>query len=184
MILSNKIWLSHLRTKWHSLSSPGIIHPIVGVMICGCHFTMIIAFPFLSRTQAVEFFAEWALSPTNVVFQRIQTGMYDPLMIGDKGKWYSQSLQRIEFKVYDEAQSTLGAAVSSCLENRASDDNPTGMYNWYKLSDWLPSLVLVNVMLDLIGQWPVLPLSVIWAKYTYLVSLLLISSISSICISS
>lgn len=76
----------------------------------------------------MEFFAEWALCPTNVVFLRVQTGVYDPLLIGDKAKWYSQGLQKIDFQVYDEPNSTLGAAVSSCLDLKSSDEeNPTGL---------------------------------------------------------
>lgn len=52
--------------------------------------------------------------------------MYDPLHIGDKAKWFSHSLQKIDFYVYDENGSTLGAAVEMNQENRASDDIPTG----------------------------------------------------------
>lgn len=80
--------------------------------------------------QAVEYFAEWTLSPGNVVFLRVQTGVFDPLLIGDKAKWYSQQLQIIDFKVCDEVTSTLGAAVQSCMDARNSDDNPTGMYTY------------------------------------------------------
>lgn len=56
----------------------------------------------LSRTQAVDYFAEWALTPNNVVFQRIQTGVYDPLMIGDKLKWYANTLEPIVCTVWQE----------------------------------------------------------------------------------
>ena len=77
--------------------------------------------------QAVEYFAEFALSPTNVVFLRVQTGVYDPLLIGDKAKWYSQGLQKIDFQVINDPQSTLGLAVAASLESeRDSDENPTG----------------------------------------------------------
>ncbi|XP_055995615.1 MAP kinase-activating death domain protein-like isoform X3 [Ostrea edulis] len=77
----------------------------------------------LSRTQAVEYFAEWMLSPKNVVFLRVQTSVYDPLLIGDKPKWYAHQLQPIEFKVYDEG-SSLGTALSSS-SSIYSDENPT-----------------------------------------------------------
>lgn len=77
--------------------------------------------------QAVEFFAEWSLSPTNVVFLRVQTGVYDPLLIGDKSKWFCQGLQKIDFPVCDDPASTLGAAVSTSLQQDTnSDDIPTG----------------------------------------------------------
>ncbi|XP_064600002.1 MAP kinase-activating death domain protein-like isoform X3 [Liolophura sinensis] len=82
------------------------------------HFTARIA-----RTQAVEYFAEWSLSPDNVVFLRIQTGVYDPALIGDKPKWYAHQLQCIDFQVYDE-NSSLSAALAS-TSDMPSDDNPT-----------------------------------------------------------
>ncbi len=80
---------------------------------------------YLCLLQAVEYFAEYALCPTNVVFLRVQTGVFDPLLIGDKPKWYCQSLQKIDFKVFDDASSTLGDAVAKCLDTHPSDDNPT-----------------------------------------------------------
>ena len=102
----------------------------VCVCVCVCLHTCVLSLYFLHMFyfifQAVEFFAEWALCPRNVVFLRVQTGVFDPLLIGDKPKWYSQSLQKIDFHVYDENSSTLGAALATCLENQPSDDNPTG----------------------------------------------------------
>ena len=49
--------------------------------------------------QAVEYFGECSLNPLNVTFLRIQTGVYDPHLIGDKSKWFREQLQPIEFKV-------------------------------------------------------------------------------------
>ncbi|XP_069132028.1 MAP kinase-activating death domain protein-like isoform X6 [Argopecten irradians] len=77
----------------------------------------------LARTQAVEYYAEWSLCPKNVVFLRVQTSVFDPLLIGDKPKWYAHQLQSLEFKVYDD-NSSLGAAVTSSMDF-ISDDNPT-----------------------------------------------------------
>ncbi|CAG5118060.1 unnamed protein product, partial [Candidula unifasciata] len=77
----------------------------------------------LARTQAVEYLSEWALSPTNHVFQRIQTGVYDPSLIGDKAKWYAHQLQRVDFHVYDNS-SSLGAALTSVSKDQ-SDNPPT-----------------------------------------------------------
>lgn len=34
-----------------------------------------------ARTQAVEFLAEWSLTPTNVAFLRVQTGVFDPAQV-------------------------------------------------------------------------------------------------------
>lgn len=56
----------------------------------------------LSRTQAVDYFAEWALTPSNVVFQRIQTGVNDPSMIGDKLKWFSNTVDPVVFVIWRE----------------------------------------------------------------------------------
>lgn len=57
----------------------------------------------LARTQAVDYFAEWAITPNNVVFQRIQTGVNDPSMIGDKLKWFDNTLELVVFTVWKEA---------------------------------------------------------------------------------
>ncbi len=75
----------------------------------------------------MEFFAEWSLSPDNVAFLRVQTGVYDPALIGDKPKWYSRNLTAIPFNIIGE-NSTLGQAVNSL--NAKSNDNertPTGL---------------------------------------------------------
>ncbi|XP_075182033.1 MAP kinase-activating death domain protein isoform X19 [Anomaloglossus baeobatrachus] len=77
----------------------------------------------LSRTQAVEFFGEWSLNPTNFAFQRIHNNMFDPASIGDKPKWYAHQLQPIHYRVYD-ANSQLAEALSVPME-RDSDSDPT-----------------------------------------------------------
>lgn len=74
--------------------------------------------------QAVEFFGEWSLCPQNVVFLRVQTSVFDPLLIGDKPKWYAHQLQPIDFKVYDD-NSSLGAALNTATD-MMSDEFPTG----------------------------------------------------------
>ena len=80
---------------------------------------------YILSFQATEYFGEWSLCPQNVAFLRVQTSVFDPLLIGDKPKWYANQLQPIAFRVYDEA-SSLGAALSSASEV-VSDDYPTGM---------------------------------------------------------
>ncbi|XP_073397715.1 MAP kinase-activating death domain protein isoform X13 [Dendrobates tinctorius] len=77
----------------------------------------------LSRTQAVEYFGEWSLNPTNFAFQRIHNNMFDPASIGDKPKWYAHQLQPIHYRVYD-ANSQLAEALSVPME-RDSDSDPT-----------------------------------------------------------
>ncbi|XP_042760046.1 MAP kinase-activating death domain protein isoform X7 [Panthera leo] len=77
----------------------------------------------LARTQAVEYFGEWVLNPTNYAFQRIHNNMFDPALIGDKPKWYAHQLQPIHYRVYD-SNSQLAEALSVPPE-RDSDSDPT-----------------------------------------------------------
>ncbi|CAH0560900.1 unnamed protein product [Brassicogethes aeneus] len=77
-----------------------------------------------ARTQAVEFLAEWSLTPTNVAFQRVHTGVLDPTLVGDKPKWYLHNLEAIKFVVWDDGSSLNGAL--RCLqtqENQPTDES-------------------------------------------------------------
>ncbi|XP_044750086.1 MAP kinase-activating death domain protein isoform X7 [Coccinella septempunctata] len=77
-----------------------------------------------ARTQAVEFLAEWSLTPTNVAFQRVQTGVLDPSQIGDKSKWFLHSLDPIKFKVWDDGSSLNGALrLLQNPENQPTDES-------------------------------------------------------------
>ncbi|XP_038825249.1 MAP kinase-activating death domain protein-like isoform X1 [Salvelinus namaycush] len=78
----------------------------------------------LSHTQAVEYYGEWALNPTNLAFQRIHNNVYDPSLIGDKGKWYAHQLQPVFYRVYD-GSSQLAEAMSGPVEDEANDSDPT-----------------------------------------------------------
>ncbi|XP_036440156.1 MAP kinase-activating death domain protein isoform X9 [Colossoma macropomum] len=78
----------------------------------------------LSHTQAVEYYGEWALNPTNLAFQRIHNNVYDPSLIGDKPKWYAHQLQPVFYRVYD-GNSQLAEAMSGPLEDEANDSDPT-----------------------------------------------------------
>ncbi|XP_023783836.1 MAP kinase-activating death domain protein isoform X30 [Cyanistes caeruleus] len=77
----------------------------------------------LSRTQAVEYFGEWSLNPTNYAFQRIHNNMFDPALIGDKPKWYAHQLQPIHYRVYD-TNSQLAEALNVPAE-KETDSDPT-----------------------------------------------------------
>ncbi|XP_075401876.1 MAP kinase-activating death domain protein isoform X27 [Tenrec ecaudatus] len=77
----------------------------------------------LARTQAVEYFGEWILNPTNYAFQRIHNSLFDPALIGDKPKWYAHQLQPINYRVYDSS-SQLAEALRVPPE-RDSDSDPT-----------------------------------------------------------
>ncbi|KAK9877674.1 hypothetical protein WA026_019345 [Henosepilachna vigintioctopunctata] len=77
-----------------------------------------------AKTQAVEFLAEWSLTPTNVAFQRVQTGLLDPAQIGDKPKWYIHTLDPIKFTVWDDGSSLNGALRSlQNPENQPTDES-------------------------------------------------------------
>ncbi|XP_075008374.1 MAP kinase-activating death domain protein isoform X9 [Calonectris borealis] len=75
----------------------------------------------LSRTQAVEYFGEWSLNPTNYAFQRIHNNMFDPALIGDKPKWYAHQLQPIHYRVYD-SNSQLAEALNVTVEKETDSD--------------------------------------------------------------
>ncbi|KAM6980444.1 MAP kinase-activating death domain protein isoform 4-T4 [Aplochiton taeniatus] len=78
----------------------------------------------LSHTQAVEFYGEWALNPSNLAFQRIHNNVYDPSLIGDKPKWYAHQLQPVFYRVYDTS-SQLAEAMAGPLEDEGNDSDPT-----------------------------------------------------------
>lgn len=48
----------------------------------------------------MEYFAECSLCPQNETYVRVQAGTEDPVQIGDKGKWFSDSLMPIHFTVH------------------------------------------------------------------------------------
>ncbi|KAM3968244.1 rab3 GDP-GTP exchange factor [Aphomia sociella] len=77
-----------------------------------------------ARTQAVEFLAEWSLTPCNVAFLRVQTGVFDPRQIGDKPKWFADTLQPIRFAVWDDGSSLNGALRQlQRHENQPTDES-------------------------------------------------------------
>ncbi|XP_035017898.1 MAP kinase-activating death domain protein isoform X10 [Hippoglossus stenolepis] len=78
----------------------------------------------LSHTQAVEFYGEWALNPTNLAFQRIHNNVFDPSLIGDKPKWYAHQLQPVSYRVYD-GSSQLVEAMAGPLEDDGNESDPT-----------------------------------------------------------
>ncbi|XP_069385755.1 MAP kinase-activating death domain protein isoform X29 [Paralichthys olivaceus] len=78
----------------------------------------------LSHTQAVEFYGEWALNPTNLAFQRIHNNVFDPSLIGDKPKWYAHQLQPVVYRVYD-GSSQLVEAMAGPLEDDGNESDPT-----------------------------------------------------------
>uniref|UniRef100_A0A5S6Q1S7 MAP kinase-activating death domain protein n=1 Tax=Trichuris muris TaxID=70415 RepID=A0A5S6Q1S7_TRIMR len=65
----------------------------------------------LLQTQAVEYFSECSLLPKNEAYIRVQNGIDDPYIIGDKVKWYDEDLMVNEFDVISP-DSTLSDAWS------------------------------------------------------------------------
>ena len=87
---------------------------------------------FLSKlvhTQAVEFLAEWSLCPNNVAFLRIQTGVYDPSIVGDKSKWFGHQLDPIRFTAWNEGTVAIANhafSYSSLGEASSTSASPAG----------------------------------------------------------
>ncbi|XP_077266527.1 rab3 GDP-GTP exchange factor isoform X8 [Temnothorax americanus] len=78
-----------------------------------------------ARTQAVEFLAEWSLTPSNVAFLRVQTGVFDPAQIGDKPRWYATNLEPIYFPVWDSG-SSLANALKAMREHETQPTDESG----------------------------------------------------------
>ncbi|KAL0114254.1 hypothetical protein PUN28_011503 [Cardiocondyla obscurior] len=78
-----------------------------------------------ARTQAVEFLAEWSLTPSNVAFLRVQTGVFDPAQIGDKPRWYASNLEPIYFPVWDSG-SSLANALKAMKEHETQPTDESG----------------------------------------------------------
>ncbi|XP_058788750.1 MAP kinase-activating death domain protein isoform X1 [Phymastichus coffea] len=79
-----------------------------------------------ARTQAVEFLAEWSLTPSNVAFLRVQTGVCDPAQIGDKAKWFAPSLEPINFAVWEASSSSLVNALKAMREMEGQPTDESG----------------------------------------------------------
>ncbi|XP_077994167.1 MAP kinase-activating death domain protein-like isoform X2 [Glandiceps talaboti] len=125
----------------------------------------------LAKTQAIEYFAEWSLNPTNVAFLRVHTGVYDPQLIGDKPKWYSAQLSPVEFNVYDE-KLTLASALAAAIDQTSDDENPTDesgsnteeeddagstSSSYSSLSDFVTDIMNSDIPGDVSGEFENLP---------------------------
>ena len=60
-----------------------------------------------------------------MAFLRVNTGVCDPALIGDKAKWYAETLDEISFKVWQES-SSLGATLRAA--NQVAENPQTGIY--------------------------------------------------------
>ncbi|XP_014227945.1 MAP kinase-activating death domain protein isoform X4 [Trichogramma pretiosum] len=78
-----------------------------------------------ARTQAVEFLAEWSLTPSNVAFLRVQTGVCDPAQIGDKAKWFASELEPIQFPIWNGGNG-LSNALKAMREHESQPTDESG----------------------------------------------------------
>jgi hypothetical protein len=79
----------------------------------------------LAKTQAVEFYAEWSLLPSNLAHHRVHTGLCDPTGIGDKFKWYAHTLEPVSFVVWDNL-SSLNTALRSLRQTEVVATDESG----------------------------------------------------------
>ena len=61
----------------------------------------------LVETQAVQYYGEWMVNPENTVYRKVQNGILDPRIIGDKPCWFSHYVQPLYYQVHNP-QSSLG----------------------------------------------------------------------------
>ncbi|KRY42399.1 MAP kinase-activating death domain protein, partial [Trichinella spiralis] len=78
------------------------------------------------QTQAIEYFAECSLMPKNEAYIRVQNGVEDPYIIGDKVKWYGEHLAVINFEVILPDSSLINAwnscSIDSSMHREKGDD--------------------------------------------------------------
>ncbi|XP_076310591.1 rab3 GDP-GTP exchange factor isoform X2 [Tachypleus tridentatus] len=119
--------------------------------------------PFLKRfvrTQAVEFLAEWSLCPTNVAFLRVHTGVFDPTIVGDKPKWYSNNLEPLHFKIWNDGSSlgnaltagTYGEEISSDESGSDSEGAGSTSSSYSSLSDFVCDMVNSDIAGEVLGH--------------------------------
>ena len=122
----------------------------------------------------MEFYAEWTLSPTNVAFLRVQTGVFDPSIVGDKAKWYSHQLDTIEFKVWNDANTSLLAALGNTSytsgggglyrqsdiaseESSQSETDISTSSSYSSLSDFVTEMVNSEISGQIFGEYDNFP---------------------------
>uniref|UniRef100_T1JDW8 MAP kinase-activating death domain protein n=1 Tax=Strigamia maritima TaxID=126957 RepID=T1JDW8_STRMM len=136
--------------------------PVVAFQISGFLRSRPRATPFINkfaRTQAVEYLAEWSLCPTNVAFLRVQTGVFDPTLIGDKSKWYRHQLDPIHFSVWGENSSlrssfTLKPEIETAATDESGSDSDgadSTSSSYSSLSDFVSDMVNSDISGDTPG---------------------------------
>lgn len=81
-----------------------------------------------------------------MAFLRVQTGVYDPAIIGDKPKWYSRNLTAVPFNIVEE-NSTLAQAISSfAVKSNSVEQTPTGIHSAHRsLTEYLLFVLQMKV---------------------------------------
>lgn len=81
----------------------------------------------LCKTQSVEYFAESSLCPLNEAYVRVQTGTIKASQVGDKAKWFADSLMPIHFNSYP-SDSTLADALKSWRDEKGTNESDDEEY--------------------------------------------------------
>lgn len=63
------------------------------------------------------------MCPSNVAFLRVQNGVHDPVVIGDKHKWFGHQLDSIEFNVWNDSNRQLNESFLKVSNNDKSNDS-------------------------------------------------------------
>uniref|UniRef100_UPI003590007C MAP kinase-activating death domain protein isoform X2 n=2 Tax=Myxine glutinosa TaxID=7769 RepID=UPI003590007C len=107
----------------------------------------------LAHTQAVEYYAEWILTPSNFSFQRVHEGVFDPAVIGDKPKWYAHRLQSVHYSVcaprwplafalHAPPAQAASPAHSSC---NSDDEDGDSSSSYSSLGDFVNEMMLCDI---------------------------------------
>uniref|UniRef100_A0A8C4QNI5 dDENN domain-containing protein n=1 Tax=Eptatretus burgeri TaxID=7764 RepID=A0A8C4QNI5_EPTBU len=107
----------------------------------------------LAHTQAVEYYAEWILTPNNFSFQRVHEGVFDPAIIGDKPKWYAHRLQSVHYSVcaprwplafalHAPPAQPASPAQSSC---NSDDEDGDSSSSYSSLGDFVNEMMLCDI---------------------------------------
>ncbi|CAI4223935.1 unnamed protein product [Auanema sp. JU1783] len=92
----------------------------------------------LCRTQAVEYFAEYCLCPSNETFVRIQAGIESERQVGDKPRWYAENLMPIRFVVHAACSNVCTLFLKGedeTMMDRKDLDDMAALATSYSLAD-------------------------------------------------
>ncbi|KAK4337229.1 hypothetical protein RND71_044040 [Anisodus tanguticus] len=108
--------------------------------------------PGRTKVEAVEYYAEYVLNPSNVAFLRVQTGVCSPQIVGDKVKWFNDTLETINFKAWTSCNSSFFSGLLNKNNYDISDhehNSETEEYSSEELSQSSSCSSLTNFANDL-----------------------------------